>query len=47
LEEIKEKYEDKRKIQSILMDEGEFEKRKKYPLVQEIMTSGINIMPRS
>jgi len=28
------------------MDEGEFEKRKKYPLVQEILASGINIMPR-
>ncbi|MBI2652000.1 nucleotidyltransferase domain-containing protein [Candidatus Woesearchaeota archaeon] len=47
LEEIKEKYEEKYKIQTILMDEEELEKRKKEPLVQEIMASGINIMPRS
>ena len=47
LEEIKEKYEDKYKIQTILMDEEEFGKRKKEPLVQEILASGINIMPRS
>ena len=45
LEEIKEKYEDKYKIQTILMDEAEFRKRKKEALVQEIMKSGINIMP--
>jgi predicted nucleotidyltransferase len=47
LEEIKEKYEEKYKIQTILMDEEEFEKRKKESLVQEILASGINIMPRS
>jgi len=47
LEEIKEKYEEKHKIQTILMDEEEFDKRKKEPLVQEILASGINIMPRS
>lgn len=47
LEEIKEKYEEKYKIQTILMDEEEFEKSKKEPLVKEILTSGINIMPRS
>ena len=47
LEEIKEKYEEKYKIQTILMDEEEFKKRKKEPLVKEILASGINIMPRS
>lgn len=47
LEEIKEKYEEKYKIQTILMDEEEFEKSKKEHLVKEILTSGINIMPRS
>lgn len=47
LEEIKEKHEGKYEIQTILMDEEEFEKRKKEPLVQEILRSGINIMPRS
>lgn len=47
LEEIKEKYEEKYRIQTILMDEEEFEKRKKETLVKEILTSGINIMPRS
>jgi predicted nucleotidyltransferase len=47
LEEIKEKYEEKYKIQTILMDEEEFGKRKKEPLVKEILTSGINIMPRT
>ena len=47
LEDIKEKYEEKCRIQTILMDEEEFEKRKKEPLVKEILASGINIMPRS
>src|SRR3989338_9565284 len=47
LEEIKEKYEEKYKIQTILMDEEEFKKRKKEPLVKEILASGINIMPKS
>ena len=47
LEEIKEKYEEKYKIQTILMDEEEFEKRKEDSLIKEILTSGINIMPRS
>lgn len=43
LEEIKEKYEDKYKIQTILMDEEEFRKRKKESLVQEILKSGIEL----
>lgn len=43
LEEIKEKYEDKYKIQTILMDEEEFWKRKKENLVQEILKSGIEL----
>ncbi len=47
LEEIKEKYEDKYNIQTILMDEEEFKKRKKETLVQEILKSGINIVPKS
>lgn len=47
LEEIKEKYEDKYQIQTILMDEEEFKKRKKESLIQEILKSGINIMPGS
>lgn len=47
LEEIKEKYEDKYEIQTILMDEEEFKKRKKETLVQEILKSGINIVPKS
>lgn len=47
LEEIKEKYEEKHRIQTILMDEEELEKSKKEPLVREITASGINIMPRS
>ena len=46
LEEIKEKYENKYEIQTILMDEEEFKKRKKETLVQEILKSGINIIPR-
>jgi len=45
LEEIKEKYEDKYAIQTIVMDEEEFEKRKNEPLIQEIKKSGINIVP--
>jgi len=45
LEEIKEKREKKYKIQTIIMDEEEFKKRKKEPLVQEIIKSGINIVP--
>ncbi len=44
LEEIKEKYEDKYKIQTIVMDEEEVKKRKKEPLVKEILGSGINLM---
>jgi len=47
LEEIKEKYEEKYEIQTILMDEEEFIKRKKETLVQEILKSGINIIPKS
>src|SRR3989344_2459810 len=46
LEEIKEKYEYKYKIQTILMDEEEFKRRKKEILIQEIMKSGINIVPK-
>ncbi|MBW2975418.1 nucleotidyltransferase domain-containing protein [Candidatus Woesearchaeota archaeon] len=46
LEEIKEKYEDKYEIETILMDEEEFNKRKKESLVQEILKSGINIVPK-
>ena len=47
LEEIKEKYEEKYAIQTILMDEEEFGIRKKEPLVREILASGIDIMPKS
>jgi predicted nucleotidyltransferase len=43
LEEIKEKYERKYIIQTILMDEKEFHQRKKEPLVQEIIKSGIDL----
>lgn len=43
LEEIKEKYEDKYSLQTILMDEEEFKKRKKGRLVKEIMGSEINL----
>lgn len=43
LEEIKEKYEKKYTIQAILMDEGEFQKRKKETLVKEIRETGINL----
>src|SRR3989338_9613974 len=42
LEEIKEKYEEKYKMQTILMDEEEFEKRKEDFLIKEILASGIN-----
>ncbi len=45
IEEIKEKYEKKYKIQTIIMDEKEFSKRKKEPVVQEIIKTGINIVP--
>lgn len=41
LEEIKEKYERKYTIQTIIMDDDEFNKRKKEPLLQEIHNSGI------
>lgn len=47
LEEIKEKYEEKSSIQTILMDEEELEKSKKEALVREILTTGVNIMPKS
>ena len=47
LEEIKEKYANKYEIQTILMDEKEFEKRKKEPLVEEIVKTGINIILKS
>jgi predicted nucleotidyltransferase len=47
LEEIKEKYEEKYEIQSIVMDEEEFKERKREPLVQEILKTGINIVPKS
>ncbi|MFH1275621.1 MAG: nucleotidyltransferase domain-containing protein [Candidatus Woesearchaeota archaeon] len=43
LEDIKEKYEDKYKIQTILMGDEEFKKRKKEDLVQEILKSGIDL----
>ena len=46
IEEIKEKYEDKYIIQTILMDEIELAKRKKEPLIQEIMKTGIDITPK-
>jgi len=44
LEKIKEKYEERYKIQTILMDEDEFKARKKETLVQEIIKSGINLI---
>jgi predicted nucleotidyltransferase len=47
LEEIKEKYEDKYVIQTIVMDEEELKRRKKEILVKEILDSGINIAPGS
>ena len=47
LEEIKEKYSDKYDIQTILMDEIEFETRKKEPLIQDIMKTGISIILKS
>ena len=46
VEEIKEKYEHKYKLQTILMDELEAAKRKKEPLMQEIMKTGIDITPK-
>ncbi len=45
IEEIKEKHEKKYKIQTIIMDQDEFKKRKKELLVQEIIRTGINIVP--
>lgn len=45
MEEIKEKYEQKYKVQTIIMDKEEFGKRKKEPLVQEIIKTGINVVP--
>ena len=45
LEEIKEKQEHRYKIQTIIMDEEEFKKRKKELLVQEIIKTGINVVP--
>ena len=45
LEEIKEKYEDTYTLQTIVMDEDEFKSRRKETLVQEIMSTGINIVP--
>lgn len=45
IEEIKEKYENKYNIQTIVMDEIEFNKRKKETLIQEILKGGINIIP--
>lgn len=47
LEEIKEKYADKYEIQTILMDEKEFEERKKEPLIDEIIKTGISIILKS
>ena len=47
LEEIKEKYEEKYQIQTIIMQEEEFKKRKKETLVQEIFKSGINLVPEA
>lgn len=46
IEEIKEKYEKKCRIQTILMDEEEFSRGKKEPLLQEIANTGIDIMLR-
>ncbi len=43
LEEIKEKYEEKYEIQTFLMDEDEFKKRKKEALIQEIIKSRISL----
>ncbi len=45
IEEIKEKYEEKYKIQTIIMDQEEFIKRKREPLIQEIIKTGINVVP--
>ena len=47
LGEIKEKYEGKYKLETILMDEEEFKKKKKDALIKEIMKGGINIVPKS
>ena len=46
VEEIKEKYEKKYAIQTILMDEKELTKRKKEPFIQEILKTGIDITLR-
>ncbi len=43
LEKIKEKYEHKYELQTFLMDEAEFKKRKKEALIKEILKSGINL----
>jgi predicted nucleotidyltransferase len=43
VEEIKEKYEEKFKIQTLIMGEDEFFKRRKEKLVKEILESGINL----
>ncbi|MEK6845968.1 MAG: nucleotidyltransferase domain-containing protein [Nanoarchaeota archaeon] len=43
LEEIKEKYEHKYELQTFLMDEVEFKKRKKEALIKEILKSGISL----
>lgn len=46
VEEIKEKYEKKYAIQTILMDEAELTKRKKEPFIQEVMKTGIDMALR-
>ena len=46
IEEIKEKYEKKYAIQTILMDELELTKRKKELFVQEVLKTGIDITLR-
>src|SRR3989344_2144744 len=43
IEEIKEKYERKYEIQTIIMDENDFKMKKNEALVKEILNSGINL----
>jgi len=43
IEEIKEKYERKYEIQTIIMDENDFKMKKNEALVKEILKSGINL----
>lgn len=46
IEEIKEKYEKRYAIQTILIDEAELTKRKKEPFIQEVLKTGIDITLR-